>query len=125
MRIYLAGKFEEAPTIKAYADELRRFGHTISYPWFELHTKPGVPDLTLESIEDVEGVKSCDAAIFIFEKNLPYSGAMTELGLALAWNKYIVVVGHGGDRNIFTKHPDVVHVETWKECHARFTPVVQ
>lgn len=124
MRIYLAGKFEEHAVIKVYADELRDLGHVISYPWFELHTKPGIPDLTQEAIEDTEGVKSADAIIFIFEKDLPYSGAMTELGMALAWDKEVFIVGHGGDRNIFTKHPNVHHIETWKECYARFTPVV-
>jgi hypothetical protein len=114
-RIYLAGKWEEAATIKQYADELRLLGHTITMPWFETHVL-GQEDLTQSAIEDDEGVKTADYAIFIFEKPLSYGGAYTELGLAIAYGRRVFVVGHAGDKNIFTNHPSVKRAETWTEA---------
>lgn len=122
-RIYLAGKWEEHLTIKGYADQLRALGHSITCPWFELHVGPDV-DLVQGSIDDYNGVKAADMVVFVFEKELPYSGAMSELGIALALEKTIIVIGSGGNRNIFVHHPAVHHVKDWQEFYDRIKGAV-
>ena len=115
-RIYLAGKWQEAELIRKYAIELRILGYYITMPWFELHVAPAVEDLAWSAVEDERGVRNADVCIFIFERELAYSGAMTELGIALALNKRIIIVGAGGSKNIFTNHPLVEHRDTWSEA---------
>ena len=116
MKVYLAGKWQEAATIKQYADELRSLGHTITMPWFECHVAPAVEELRQSAIEDFNGVCDADIAIFIFEKKLPYAGAYTELGIALASGCEVVIVGSGGNSNIFTSMPEVEKVDTWNQA---------
>lgn len=120
MNIYLAGKWEEAPVIQVYAKELRALGHTILAPWFERPTVGPTADTTLreEAYVDVEGIALADAAIFIFEKQLPYSGALTEFGIAIACGVKLIVVGHGADRNIFMHLDEVEKVEDFHQCLA-------
>lgn len=124
MRVYLAGKWEEAAVIKQYADELRFLGHTITMPWFEDHVN-GQEDLAQSAIEDEAGIVNAEMAIFIFEKSLPYAGAYTELGVAIALRRRIVIVGRAANRNIFVNHPCVEKVDSWTEliqCYFLETP---
>jgi len=115
-RVYLAGKWQEAELVRKYAIELRILGYHITMPWFELHVAPAVEDIPWSAVEDERGVRDSDTCIFIFERELPYSGAMTELGIALALGKRIIIVGQGGTRNIFTHHPLVEHVDSWEQA---------
>jgi len=121
--IYLAGKWEEAHIIKQYADRLRAHGHAITTPWFESHTGPEIeiPALKEQAIADVDGVRRCLYFIGIFEKYLPYSGAVTELGMAIAFGKVIYIIGHGIERNIFTHLPSVVHYDTFDKFMEELT----
>ena len=124
MRIYLAGKWEEAAVIKQYADELRFLGHTITMPWFEDHVN-GQEDLAQSAIEDEAGIVNAEMAIFIFEKSLPYAGSYTELGIAIALRRRIVIVGPAADRNVFVNHPCVEKVDSWTKlihCYFLETP---
>jgi len=114
MKVYLASKWEEHNHVKKYADQLRSLGHEISFPWFERHL--GGTPLSLCADDDFKGVAEADVCIFIFEKELPYSGAMTELGLALAWDIPVLIVGEGGKRNVFTHHTLVRHLSSFEEA---------
>lgn len=115
MKIYIAGKWEEHGLIKSYADRLRAQGHEITFPWFEKHL--GGEPLDRCAVEDLEGVLKANLSIFIFERDLPYRGAMTELGIALADGmQEIAVVGHGGDSNVFCHHRRIKHFETFEEA---------
>lgn len=120
-RIYLAGKWQEAELVRRYATELRILGYYITMPWFECHVGPH-EDLPWSAVEDERGVRQADTCIFIFERELSYSGAMSELGMALALNKRVIVVGNGGHKNIFTHHPLVEHVNTFEEAIACLNP---
>ena len=113
MKIYLAGKWEERKRIKDIADAVRLHGHTISFPWFEQHSDS--TPLQQSSIDDVCGVRDARVCIFIFEKVLPYNGALSELGMAIAFDKDILLVGHAVDNNIFTHYPSVQRVEVVEE----------
>jgi hypothetical protein len=123
VKIYIAGKWEEHDLIKIYADCLRTIGHEITFPWFERHL--GNTPLNQGAIEDLQGVLDSELSIFIFERYLPYSGAMSELGAALATNKRIIVVGDGGKRNIFSHHPRVEHKKTFEEVITWLTSTQQ
>lgn len=107
-RVYLAGKWEECARVDECAKQLEALGYEITHTWF----RPGSEDgWTFAQIAqaDMKAVLKADVCIFLFEKKLPYSGAMTELGLALAYGKRTYVVGDGGANNIFTNHPDIMH----------------
>lgn len=121
-RIYIAGKWQEAELVRRYATELRILGYYITMPWFECHVGPGIENITWSAVEDERGVRQADTCIFIFERELAYSGAMSELGIALALGKRIIVVGSGGNKNIFTHHPLVEHVNTFEEAIACLNP---
>jgi len=118
-RVYLAGKWQEAELIRRYAYELRILGFVITMPWFECHVAPTIEDKAWSAVEDERGVRQADTCIFIFERDLPYGGAYAELGIALALNKRIIIVGRGGEKNIFTSHPLVEHCDTWEQAVCR------
>jgi Nucleoside 2-deoxyribosyltransferase len=114
MKIYIAGKWEEHDVINKYATLLEDEGHTISFPWFRLHL--GDTPYPQAASEDIDGVASAHACIFIFERELPYSGAMVELGAALALHKQVIIVGAAAQRTIFTSHPLVTRVHSFDEA---------
>ena len=114
-KIYLAGKWEEYEKIHGYADDLRTRGFEITCPWFERHVGENI-NLAEGALDDERGVVAADYCIFIFENNLPYSGAMTELGIAIALKKHIFIVGKGGDRNIFTHLPRLRKHSSFEEA---------
>lgn len=113
MKIYIAGKWEEHKLIAEYAKELENRGHTITFPWFTKHL--GETPLSVAATEDLQGVLDADVCIFVFERMLPYSGAMSELGVALGTGKEIYIIGDGGDRNVFTHHPRVKRAQSFIE----------
>lgn len=112
MKIYLAGKWEERDILLCYAKLLELAGHTITWPWFTPHIEIGLSHSDIAE-RDTQGIRDADMCIFIFERDLPYNGAMTELGMAIALEKEIIVVGSGGGTNLFLKHPYVEHVDTF------------
>lgn len=114
MKIYIAGKWEEHALIGTYAQRLEAAGHTITLPWFRLHLVN--VDLPKAAAEDVQGVADATTCIFIFERVLPYKGAMTELGLAIAQGKRIIIVGTGGDSCIFAHLRGIQRVSTFDEA---------
>lgn len=114
MKIYIAGKWEEHEIIAEYAARLEDRRHEITFAWFRLHLG-GVP-LSDAAAEDVEGVLQADTCVFVFERQLHYKGAFAELGLAIASNKRIILVGSGGDSCVFAHLSTVERVETFEEC---------
>lgn len=108
-RVYIAGKWEERAHIDEYAKKLEALGCEITHTWFRPGSEEGWTFAQI-ALADMKAVQQADVCIFIFEKKLPYSGAVTELGLALAYRKRIYIVGDGASNNIFTNHPDVMHV---------------
>ena len=114
MKIYIAGKFEEHVLIARYAEKLENRGHEITFPWFRRHVVGGI-SLQQSAEEDVYGVRDSDACVFVFERDLVYKGAYAELGMAVALEKRILVVGHAADSCIFMNLPQVERVETLDE----------
>jgi nucleoside 2-deoxyribosyltransferase len=114
MKIYLAGKWEERERIGEYAKRLESTGHTITWRWFD-HEIPGaVPEQC--AVLDKWGVEHADVCIYIFEREKAYKGTYTELGMAIAFNKRMILVGNAADRNVFAHYPLVERVKTFDEA---------
>lgn len=113
-RLYLAGKWEERALIDEHAKVLEALGYTITHTWFRPGSEEG---WTLAQIAqaDLEAVKQADVCIFFFANKLPYSGAVTELGIALALRKRIYMIGDGASNNIFTHHSDIIRADNFDQ----------
>lgn len=114
IKIYLAGKTQELKKITQYANILRSKGATITRAWFEKEDE--TTSETEIAIEDTRGVREAETCIFIFENKLPYAGAFTELGMAMALNKRVIIVGNGANNNVFIHFPLNEHVDTFEDA---------
>lgn len=116
MDVYVASKFEEQERVRAVMKILTAAGHTITHDWTH-ETQFG----TAAAVRDFEGVRMSDALVLVLEKDLPYRGAWTELGIALAYGIPVYVIGTYGttvESNIFLTMPNV-HLG-WDVFHATF-----
>ena len=102
MRIYIATKWENSPRAKEVAAQLEAAGHSISYKWWECE------QASQEQAErDMFGVVTADALVLIVERDLRYSGALTEFGMACVLNIPVFVMGNAIDSNIFLRLSNV------------------
>lgn len=104
MKIYVASKFEEGPRVQKIYEILRKRGHTITHDWTtEDASKYTGEDLAKFKAEcafkDYQGVKDCDLILVLNHEKL-YGGA-AEMGMAIALDKKVVVVGESIRENIF------------------------
>jgi hypothetical protein len=122
MRVYVASKFENGSEVRKAQQTLREDGHTITHDWTEENAE-GFHGTALElylrecARKDYDGVLACDAFVLLhYERG---AGMFTELGLAIAWRRLVVVIdGKNPDKvhNIFFHLPDVVHVPSLEEA---------
>jgi hypothetical protein len=82
--------------------QLLEAGHTITYDWTVCDTFS-----TEQATNDMNGVMTADALIFIAEKDLQYRGAYVEFGIAIARGIPIYVLGPYADSCIFIKLPQI------------------
>jgi nucleoside 2-deoxyribosyltransferase len=102
MKLYIATKWGNSPRAIEVAAMLEAAGNTITYKWWEAEAMS-----LQQALSDFNGVIHADALVLIVEDDLPYSGALTEFGIALARFKPVYVLGHAQDRNIFMLLPGV------------------
>ncbi len=105
MKIYVAGKWEEKVQVREVMKQLMDAGHTITHDW-TIAELNGIPN-TEQALADKKGVMVADALVCVFEKDLRYSGALTEFGIAVAKGIPIYFLGHACDGNIFSVLPEV------------------
>jgi nucleoside 2-deoxyribosyltransferase len=116
MLIYVAGGWLEKDTIVVpLLRRLRAEGIEVSYDW----TGDGPSAVTVEehikaeaslsqderkmfAFRDYEGVKNADLVWLVVPGYEGSTGSWTELGLALAFGKPVIVSGAGHKKNIFT-----------------------
>lgn len=104
MRVYVAGKWEEKARVREVQQQLRDAGHVITHDW----TSEEEVGITQEhAVNDKNGVLTADAFIGIFEKDLRYSGALSEMGIAIAKGIPIHILGDAINNNIFLMLPEV------------------
>lgn len=104
MKIYLAARYSRRDQLRSVADELRRLGHTITSRWLETEWVNRPSDSCAAPPEyretyatvDMEDVRAADCVISFTEAPGDGSrgGRHVEFGLAVAWGKRLIVVGH-------------------------------
>lgn len=103
MKIYIAGKWEEKERVREVMQQLIVAGHSITYDW----TKDESSFTERQALADREGVLEADAFVGVFEKDLRYSGALVEMGIAVARGIPVHILGNAVDGNIFILLPTV------------------
>lgn len=110
MRVYVAGKWEERLRAREVMETIRAKGHVITHDWTH-EPKEETDEVLLECANlDVQGVESADALVFVAEKNLKFAGAYTELGIAIAHDLPVYVLGEFATSNIFMRLPSIKRV---------------
>lgn len=102
VRIYVAAKFEEGPRVQKVYEKLRARGHTITHDWTNEDAEKfkNVEGYASQCAQnDFNGVCSADA-VLLFNHDRLYGGA-TEMGIALARDVPVYVVGRDIRENIF------------------------
>ncbi len=123
MKIYLAARYSRRDQLRELATELRRMGHTITSRWLETKwvnrpndSSTAPPEYREQYAQiDMEDVKAADMVINFTEAPGDGSrgGRHVEYGLAVAWGKGLVVVGHR--ENLFHHLPNVVFFDNQQD----------
>lgn len=131
--IYLAGRYGRRAELAHYAAHLTQAGHHITARWLSgAHDGPPVPDDGIRlpgsladsqrfALEDVQDLQAADLVLVFTEPpGSPASrgGRHVELGMALAWEKAIVVIG--GRENVFCCLPGVDVFATAADAFAAY-----
>ena len=124
MRTYIATKFENTNEFYKMRELIQSTGHTVTHDWTteDWAVKRNL-DEKMEfreqcAILDFQGVVEADALILIQHEDM--KGAYVELGIALANNKHVIIVGGWTPalrHNIFYEIPGIVHVQTMEDAH--------
>lgn len=99
MKIYVAGKWEDRNTCRGLMVNLRILGHEITRDW-TVRRQEEKDDVI--ALQDAEAVQAADAIVIVAIKELDYRGAYAELGMAIALNKAIALIGSGFNECIFS-----------------------
>lgn len=113
MRIMLSAPYELRPVMEAYSRHLEHSGHVVTSRWVtgahELNSEVLLPGYCLEDEQDVK-----DANVLLFyagpgaRKRKMRGGAHTEVGMALAQGKTVLILG--SRQNVFHFHPNIVRL---------------
>lgn len=120
MKIYLAGPWACRGDMPELAERIEEAGHTITHRWWHCDAE-GNGSENKEFLEqcakdDVEGVRTCDIVVCI--NNAPSEGKVVEQGLAIAYEKPIILVTPSKKpaNNIFHSLHHYYHVKTLNEA---------
>lgn len=115
MTIYLAGRFSRRALLCEVRDELRRMGHEVTSRWLDTEwadrpdSSSAAPPEYREkyALIDMQDVRTADTVVNFTEAPGEGSrgGRHVEFGLAVAWRKRLVVIGHR--ENLFHHLPEV------------------
>lgn len=118
MKIYLAARFQNKPTLRGVREAWQAQGHIITSRWLD-----GDPaSVTDNAIMDLSDVRRADALVLYLDQvklgERPMQGAWTEFGYALAMGKLVVVVNATLSKSVFLALPELVKVDSWAEALA-------
>ncbi len=119
---YLAGRYSRRVEILGYAAALRAAGQQVRSSWLDgLHeSEEGKADRNTQAAwarADYAEVSYCNRVIvFTTDGDIGNGGHMVELGLALAWQIPVTLIGPR--RNVFTQLLSVKQYGTWQEFWA-------
>ena len=112
--IYIAATYERRLEMQEYRDELLALGYSVTSRWLEgTHDKEPWEICALHDYHDVQD------AYYVVTFTAPagtYSrgGRHVEVGLAIAWDKQVLLVGQR--ENVFHSLPHVTQCDTWNDC---------
>lgn len=130
MKIYLASRYSRRDELRGIAEQLHSMGHVTNTRWLETEwvnrpdASSAAPPEYREKYAaiDREDVRDADCVINFTEA--PGDGSLggrhVEFGMAVAWGKRVVVVGHR--ENLFHHLPEVEFFETTALMLAAFAP---
>jgi len=93
MKIYIASPHDCADFVRELADVLEEDSHDVVSTWFRQDVGY-VPDMSNKAINDMDDIRSADGIIIYNPKSHNSRGGFhTELGIALALEKRIFLLG--------------------------------
>lgn len=119
LAVYFASKLANSWRVKQYEKDCP--GIASLSRWVEYHDKK-VPETEENAVwfwlVDESCVKDADVVVVFAEPSQHLRGALVEAGMAIAWNKIVVVIGDHPDFGTWQYHPSVNRVKDWNECKA-------
>lgn len=91
-KVYIAASATKFEIAKRLAMKLREKGFKIVSYWHDVDKSPGYNSAP-RAIRDVHGVKHCDLFIELIGDSESRGGRHCELGMALAWEKKVILIG--------------------------------
>lgn len=127
MKFYVATRRQEnARLVRA---ELLMDGHTCTASWIDLKDY-GDGGKTEEQLREIaltceREVRAADVLVLVSEQDGAYvpGGKHVETGMALAWNKVVLVLGP--PENVFHRHPLVVGCDSIDQVREAFATIAQ
>lgn len=130
-KIYLASRYSRREQMKVLAVKLRAFGHTVVSRWLETdwvnrpnESSAAPPEYRAKyAVIDMDDVKTADVVINFTEAPGDGSrgGRHVEYGMAIAWQKQVIVVGYR--ENLFHELPTVIFFRDETDLLAALCPV--
>ena len=103
IKVYVAGPWQDRPAVRVVADRLREVGYGVECRWLD-HDEIAEDDpkrddyLREQALHDIQDLLSADAMVYVNSRKS--EGKATELGIAIATLKPIIIVGDRSN-NIF------------------------
>jgi nucleoside 2-deoxyribosyltransferase len=103
MKLYVASKVENAPAVRELMGILVYHGHSISFDWTQetFNENCELVKAQKHAALCLAGVLSCDCLVVLAEKDFQYSGTLVEMGMAIASEKPVVILGDRIDKCLF------------------------
>ena len=104
--VYIAGSITDRAVIADRVSQLQERGYTVVSSWASRdESGETLADIGLI---DAQELKASDLVIVCADLSQSSSGGFwTEMGLAYAWRRHVVVIGAMGARNVFSHLPKV------------------
>lgn len=118
--VYIAAPIHRRAEMASIADELRACGLEVVSRWHDEDT-PIEAELVAEQARefarrDMDDIDTADTFVVFTEPLASQfehrSGHHIETGIAIAWDKCVLLVGH--KRNVFHDLPEVEHFVSWR-----------
>lgn len=102
MRVYVSGKFEERTAIRKIMDAIEKNGHTIVHDWTQEDVCETDRDRRERAMMCLLSIPKAEVMVVVMYTNAPYKGTYVEMGIALAANVPIYILGNPPKSCIFT-----------------------
>lgn len=118
--IYTAGPWKDRETVREVAGKLREAGYEVNSRWLEVseETPEGMTQEQYYRQQALHDLQDCIESDLLVYVNTGYKseGKATELGVALATLKPIIIVGEGGRKNNIFLNLNIPQYNTVEEA---------